>query len=44
MFIEDLSQEIFIKCYKFLDTFQNRSSYQTWLYRIIAGICVFCQN
>ncbi|WP_163970443.1 sigma-70 family RNA polymerase sigma factor [Oceanobacillus halotolerans] len=36
---EDLSQEIFIKCYQSLDTFENRSSYQTWLYRITVNYC-----
>ncbi|SHN24435.1 sigma-70 family RNA polymerase sigma factor [Gracilibacillus kekensis] len=36
---EDISQEIFIKCFKSLDTFQNRSSYQTWLYRITVNYC-----
>lgn len=36
---EDLSQEVFIKCYQSLDSFENRSSYQTWLYRITVNCC-----
>ncbi|MFD2657598.1 sigma-70 family RNA polymerase sigma factor [Gracilibacillus thailandensis] len=36
---EDLAQEIFIKCYQSLNTFQNRSSYSTWLYRITVNYC-----
>lgn len=31
---EDLTQEIFIKCYKALPTFQQQSSMKTWLWRI----------
>ncbi|KGX83363.1 MULTISPECIES: sigma-70 family RNA polymerase sigma factor [Pontibacillus] len=36
---EDLSQEIFIRCYKSLHNFDNRSSYKTWLYRITVNYC-----
>lgn len=31
---EDLTQEIFMKCYKALPTFQFKSSMKTWLWRI----------
>jgi len=31
---EDLSQEIFIKAYQSLHTFQRESSFSTWIYRI----------
>lgn len=31
---EDLTQEIFIKCYKALSTYQGHSSLKTWLWRI----------
>ena len=31
---EDLTQEIFVKCYKALSTFQFNSSIKTWLWRI----------
>lgn len=36
---EDLTQEIFIKCYEKLDTFKGDSSLQTWLYRIASNHC-----
>ncbi|OZU87166.1 RNA polymerase subunit sigma [Virgibacillus indicus] len=36
---EDLSQEVFIRCYQSLDAFENCSSYQTWLYRITVNYC-----
>jgi len=31
---EDLTQEIFVKCYRALPSFQNGSSLKTWLWRI----------
>lgn len=31
---EDLTQEIFVKCYKALPSFQYGSSLKTWLWRI----------
>jgi RNA polymerase sigma factor (sigma-70 family) len=36
---EDISQEVFISCYKSLETFQNKASYKTWLYRITVNKC-----
>jgi DNA-directed RNA polymerase specialized sigma24 family protein len=36
---EDISQEVFISCYTNLDTFKNKSSYKTWLYRITVNKC-----
>ncbi|MFD2444861.1 sigma-70 family RNA polymerase sigma factor [Bacillus sp. CGMCC 1.16607] len=36
---EDISQEVFISCYKSLDQFQSRSTYKTWLYRITVNKC-----
>ncbi len=36
---EDISQEVFISCYKNLETFQNRATYKTWLYRITVNKC-----
>jgi RNA polymerase sigma factor (sigma-70 family) len=36
---EDISQEVFISCYKGLETFQNKASYKTWLYRITVNKC-----
>jgi RNA polymerase sigma-70 factor (ECF subfamily) len=32
--IEDIVQEAFLKAYRRLDTFQQQSSFSTWLYRI----------
>ncbi|MFA9560130.1 sigma-70 family RNA polymerase sigma factor [Evansella sp. AB-rgal1] len=36
---EDLTQEIFIKCYEKLDQFHHQSSIKTWLYKIAANHC-----
>ncbi|WP_077622644.1 sigma-70 family RNA polymerase sigma factor [Sediminibacillus massiliensis] len=36
---EDLAQEVFIRCYQSLHTFEKRSSYRTWLYRIAVNQC-----
>ncbi len=35
---EDLSQEAFIKAYKYLNSFNGNSSFQTWLYRIARNL------
>jgi len=32
--LEDLAQEVFVKVYRKLDTFQRDSAFYTWLYRI----------
>jgi RNA polymerase sigma-70 factor (ECF subfamily) len=36
---EDLTQDVFIKVYEKLDTFQNRAGIQTWIYKIAANHC-----
>lgn len=36
---EDISQEVFISCYRHLDQFEERASYKTWLYRITVNKC-----
>ncbi|MED3575337.1 sigma-70 family RNA polymerase sigma factor [Cytobacillus praedii] len=36
---EDLTQEIFIKCYEKLGQFNQRSSIKTWVYRIACNHC-----
>lgn len=36
---EDISQEVFIKCYEKLDQFRHESSYKTWIYRITINLC-----
>ncbi len=36
----DLSQEIFIRVFKSLGDFKQKSSFQTWLYRISQNLCI----
>ncbi|UOR10640.1 sigma-70 family RNA polymerase sigma factor [Halobacillus amylolyticus] len=36
---EDVAQEVFIKCYKKIETFRHDSSYKTWMYRITINKC-----
>ncbi|UHA58707.1 sigma-70 family RNA polymerase sigma factor [Metabacillus litoralis] len=36
---EDLTQEIFIKCYKAYPTFNNKSKLRTWIWRIAINHC-----
>jgi RNA polymerase sigma-70 factor, ECF subfamily len=36
---EDLTQDIFVKCYKSLDTFNGKSKLKTWLWRIAINHC-----
>lgn len=36
---EDLTQEIFIKCYEKLNQFNQQSTIKTWLYRIASNHC-----
>jgi RNA polymerase sigma-70 factor, ECF subfamily len=36
----DVSQEAFVKVYKYLDHFKGDSSFYTWLYRITINICI----
>ncbi|MCD8509720.1 MAG: sigma-70 family RNA polymerase sigma factor [Bacillus sp. (in: Bacteria)] len=36
---EDLTQEIFLKCYEKLPLFKGESSMKTWLYRIASNHC-----
>ncbi|MGR9050667.1 sigma-70 family RNA polymerase sigma factor [Halobacillus faecis] len=36
---EDLAQDVFIRCYQHLHTFEHRSSYKTWVYRITVNHC-----
>lgn len=37
---EDATQEIFLQAYKNLKTFQGRSGFYTWVYRIACNICL----
>jgi RNA polymerase sigma-70 factor, ECF subfamily len=37
---EDVTQEVFIKAYRSLDSFRGASSFSTWLYRIATNLCI----
>lgn len=37
---EDAVQEVFIKVYRSLDTFDGRSAFSTWLFRITRNVCL----
>src|SRR5437667_1059166 len=37
---EDLAQEIFLKIFKSLDTFDRRANFQTWLISISRNLCI----
>ncbi|WP_342032480.1 sigma-70 family RNA polymerase sigma factor [Mesobacillus boroniphilus] len=36
---EDITQEVFISCYKNLDSFRSESSYKTWIFKITVNKC-----
>ncbi|SHJ88026.1 RNA polymerase sigma factor [Tepidibacter formicigenes] len=36
----DVSQEAFIKVYKYIKNFNQKSSFSTWLYRIVMNTCL----
>ena len=36
---EDLTQDIFVKCYKSLHTYKGKSKLKTWLWRIAINHC-----
>lgn len=37
---EDVTQEVFIKAYRSLDSFRGESSFSTWIYRIATNLCI----
>jgi RNA polymerase sigma-70 factor (ECF subfamily) len=37
---EDLTQETFLRAWRMRTTFQGRSSFQSWLYRIATNVCL----
>jgi RNA polymerase sigma-70 factor, ECF subfamily len=36
----DVSQEVFVKVYRYLPRFNHQSSFYTWLYRITVNLCI----
>jgi len=41
---DDLSQEIFLKVYRFLPQFKGKSKFYTWLYRLTINTCISARN
>ncbi|MCI8341759.1 MAG: sigma-70 family RNA polymerase sigma factor [Firmicutes bacterium] len=37
---EDISQEVFIKAYKYLNRFDGKAAFSTWLYKIAVNTCI----
>jgi RNA polymerase sigma-70 factor (ECF subfamily) len=37
---EDLAQDVFLKLYKSLDTFDRRANFQTWLISVSRNLCI----
>lgn len=37
---QDIYQEVFLRVYKGLESFQFRSSFSTWLFRITTNVCI----
>ena len=38
---EDLAQDIFLKLFKSLDTFDRRANFQTWLISVSRNLCIY---
>ena len=36
----DVSQEVFVKVFRYLEKFNHESSFYTWLYRITVNVCI----
>jgi len=41
---DDLSQEVFLKAYRFIHQFKGRSKFFTWLYRLTINTCISARN
>jgi len=41
---EDLSQEVFLRMYRFLDGFKKKCRFSTWLYRLTINVCFNAQR
>ncbi len=41
---KDVAQEVFVKAYQKLDTFEERSRFSTWIYRITTNLCIDIQR
>lgn len=41
---EDISQEVFLRVYRFLDGFRKECRFSTWLYRITINVCFNAQR
>ena len=37
---EDLTQDVFLKLYRSLDTFDRRANFQTWLISVSRNLCI----
>ncbi len=37
---EDISQEVFVKIFKHINSFQRKSKFSTWIYRITINTCI----
>ena len=37
---KDISQEVFLKAYRNIGNFDERSQFSTWIYRITANTCI----